>query len=270
MGLPTTRPRRDDAAMGDDESVLPGVDGAATCSPTAGPRSSCASWCSATPASTTSPAGCPASPARCSCAASATSSGPASSSAGRRRPARATSTCSRPAGRDLDKVLMTLGRWSIEWLYAELRPRDIDATTLMWWMHRLVDAGSPADGSRRRRVRAHRAGAHDDLAGHRPWRGVGVPAAPGVRLRRRRDVPDDGAVGHLQWCRRLERARSPRATITARRPAAADAGRCRSGSRGASSPPDDARRRGRALAAGPLTSGPALLPRRYARRPFCW
>jgi DNA-binding HxlR family transcriptional regulator len=42
------------------------------------------------------------------------------------------------AGRDLDKVLMALGRWSIEWLYAELRPRDIDATTLMWWMHRLV------------------------------------------------------------------------------------------------------------------------------------
>jgi DNA-binding HxlR family transcriptional regulator len=42
------------------------------------------------------------------------------------------------AGRDLDKVLMALGRWSIEWLYRELRPRAIDATTLMWWMHRLV------------------------------------------------------------------------------------------------------------------------------------
>jgi DNA-binding HxlR family transcriptional regulator len=42
------------------------------------------------------------------------------------------------AGRDLERVLITLGRWSVQWLYAELRPRDIDAQTLMWWMHRLV------------------------------------------------------------------------------------------------------------------------------------
>ena len=44
------------------------------------------------------------------------------------------------AGRDLEQVLMTLGRWSVRWLYAELRPRDLDPVTLMWWMHRLVDA----------------------------------------------------------------------------------------------------------------------------------
>jgi DNA-binding HxlR family transcriptional regulator len=42
------------------------------------------------------------------------------------------------AGRDLEKVLVTLGRWSVQWLYQELRPREIDAQTLMWWMHRLV------------------------------------------------------------------------------------------------------------------------------------
>ena len=43
------------------------------------------------------------------------------------------------AGRDLEPVLMAIGRWSVRWLYAELRPRDIDPVTLMWWMHRLVD-----------------------------------------------------------------------------------------------------------------------------------
>lgn len=44
-----------------------------------------------------------------------------------------------PAGRDLERVLTELGRWSIEWLYHEMRPRDLDAVTLMWWMHRRVD-----------------------------------------------------------------------------------------------------------------------------------
>jgi DNA-binding HxlR family transcriptional regulator len=42
------------------------------------------------------------------------------------------------AGKDLEEVLLTLGRWSVQWLYQELRPRDVDATTLMWWMHRRV------------------------------------------------------------------------------------------------------------------------------------
>ena len=43
-----------------------------------------------------------------------------------------------PAGKDLQPVLMALGRWSVQWLYQELRPRAIDATTLMWWMHRFA------------------------------------------------------------------------------------------------------------------------------------
>jgi DNA-binding HxlR family transcriptional regulator len=44
-----------------------------------------------------------------------------------------------PAGKDLERVVDTLGRWSLEWLYHEYRPRDIDAQTLTWWMHRRVD-----------------------------------------------------------------------------------------------------------------------------------
>ena len=165
MGLPTTWRRATMRGWDDYDRYLPGLDGRATCSPTAGRRSSCASWSSATPASTTSPAGCPASPGRCSCGASATSSAPASSSAGRRRPGKGHEYLLTSAGRDLEQVLMALGRWSVEWLYHELRPRDIDAMTLMWWMHRLVDPETPADRPGRRRVRPHRAGAHDDLAG---------------------------------------------------------------------------------------------------------
>lgn len=45
-----------------------------------------------------------------------------------------------PAGEDLEGVLMALGRWSVNWLYNELRPRDLDPVTLMWWMHRRVVA----------------------------------------------------------------------------------------------------------------------------------
>lgn len=43
------------------------------------------------------------------------------------------------AGRDLESVLMALGRWSIHWLYDDLEPRDVDPITLTWWMHRRVD-----------------------------------------------------------------------------------------------------------------------------------
>lgn len=44
-----------------------------------------------------------------------------------------------PAGKDLEPVLMSLGRWAIHWLFQELRPHEVDAVTLMWWMHRRVD-----------------------------------------------------------------------------------------------------------------------------------
>ncbi len=44
-----------------------------------------------------------------------------------------------PAGKDLEDVVLALGRWSVEWLYDELRPHEVDPVTLMWWMHRRVD-----------------------------------------------------------------------------------------------------------------------------------
>lgn len=44
-----------------------------------------------------------------------------------------------PAGRDLQRVLDSLGRWAVEWLFDDLRPHDVPPTTLMWWMHRRVD-----------------------------------------------------------------------------------------------------------------------------------
>lgn len=44
-----------------------------------------------------------------------------------------------PAGRDLERVIDALARWAIEWLFDDLRPHEVPATTLMWWMHRRVD-----------------------------------------------------------------------------------------------------------------------------------
>lgn len=44
-----------------------------------------------------------------------------------------------PAGRDLEPVVMALGRWAIDWLYEDLRPQEIDPVTLMWWMHHRID-----------------------------------------------------------------------------------------------------------------------------------
>jgi DNA-binding HxlR family transcriptional regulator len=43
------------------------------------------------------------------------------------------------AGRDLEPVVMALGRWAVQWLFHELRPADVDAVTLTWWMHRRID-----------------------------------------------------------------------------------------------------------------------------------
>lgn len=42
------------------------------------------------------------------------------------------------AGKDLERVIDAMARWAIEWLFDELRPHDVPATTLMWWMHRRV------------------------------------------------------------------------------------------------------------------------------------
>jgi DNA-binding HxlR family transcriptional regulator len=45
-----------------------------------------------------------------------------------------------PAGKDLEAVIDVMGRWSIEWLFGELDINDVDPPTLMWWMHRRMDA----------------------------------------------------------------------------------------------------------------------------------
>ena len=42
-----------------------------------------------------------------------------------------------PAGKDLEPVLEAMGKWSVEWLYEDFDD-DVEATTLMWWMHRRV------------------------------------------------------------------------------------------------------------------------------------
>lgn len=44
-----------------------------------------------------------------------------------------------PAGRDLERVIDSLGRWAVEWLFEDFRPHDVLPTTLMWWMHRRID-----------------------------------------------------------------------------------------------------------------------------------
>lgn len=44
-----------------------------------------------------------------------------------------------PAGRGLEDVLDSMGRWAVEWLFDEMRPHDVPPVTLMWWMHRRVD-----------------------------------------------------------------------------------------------------------------------------------
>ncbi|HWL41293.1 MAG TPA: helix-turn-helix domain-containing protein [Ilumatobacter sp.] len=44
-----------------------------------------------------------------------------------------------PAGKDLEPILYTMGQWSIRWMYDHLDPGEVDAESLMWWMHRRVD-----------------------------------------------------------------------------------------------------------------------------------
>lgn len=43
------------------------------------------------------------------------------------------------AGQGLGDVVIGLGRWAVEWLYDVIDEDDVDAVTLMWWMHRFVD-----------------------------------------------------------------------------------------------------------------------------------
>jgi DNA-binding HxlR family transcriptional regulator len=47
-----------------------------------------------------------------------------------------------PAGKDLEEVILSLGRWAVAWMYESLRPGDVDVVTLTWWMHRRVDVAN--------------------------------------------------------------------------------------------------------------------------------
>ena len=51
-----------------------------------------------------------------------------------------------PAGKDLEPVIIAMGRWSVEWLFDDLRPHEVDPVTLTWWMHRRVDEDSMPPG----------------------------------------------------------------------------------------------------------------------------
>jgi DNA-binding HxlR family transcriptional regulator len=51
-----------------------------------------------------------------------------------------------PAGKDLEPVIMAMGRWAIQWLFNDLKPHEVDPITLTWWMHRRVDAANAPSG----------------------------------------------------------------------------------------------------------------------------
>jgi DNA-binding HxlR family transcriptional regulator len=44
-----------------------------------------------------------------------------------------------PAGKDLEEVVVVVGRWAVEWLFDDLRPHEVDPVQLTWWMHRRMD-----------------------------------------------------------------------------------------------------------------------------------
>lgn len=43
-----------------------------------------------------------------------------------------------PAGKDLEHIIESLGRWKVRWLLDEIHVHEIDPVTLTWWMHRRV------------------------------------------------------------------------------------------------------------------------------------
>ena len=51
-----------------------------------------------------------------------------------------------PAGKDLEGVVVAVGRWAVEWLLDEAEPHEIEPVQLMWWMHRRMDEERLPDG----------------------------------------------------------------------------------------------------------------------------
>ena len=118
--------------------------------------------------------------------------------------ARAASTCSRRPAATSSKVLMALGRWSVQWLYqraAAARHRRHDPD--------VVDAppgraGAPADRARRRRVRPHGTRAHARSgSSSTAARSRCACSTPGFDSDVVVTCPTTGAVGHLQRRRLL-------------------------------------------------------------------
>ena len=44
-----------------------------------------------------------------------------------------------PAGKDLEGVVVAVGRWAVEWLLDEAQPHEVEPVQLTWWMHRRMD-----------------------------------------------------------------------------------------------------------------------------------
>lgn len=40
------------------------------------------------------------------------------------------------AGKDLEGVIMAIGEWAVQWMFAEPQPREVDPVTLTWWLSR--------------------------------------------------------------------------------------------------------------------------------------
>ena len=91
-----------------------------------------------------------------------------------------------PAGRDLEEVIMTLGEWTVRWLFKEPlpargRPDHVDVVDAPPGRHR----GTP-DSRVVVQFDYRDAKPHDDLAGARSRRAVGVHEPPRLRHRRPR------------------------------------------------------------------------------------
>jgi DNA-binding HxlR family transcriptional regulator len=43
------------------------------------------------------------------------------------------------AGKALQPVVLAIGAWSLDWLFTEFHPNEIDPQVLTWWLHRNVD-----------------------------------------------------------------------------------------------------------------------------------
>ena len=162
---------------------------------------------------------------RCSCSAFGTSSATVCSRPGPLRPGTASEYYLTPAGRDLERVIDSLGRWAIEWLFDDMEPHEVEPTTLMWWMHRRI---APERFPPRRIViewRHTAPAARHDLVRARALRGVGVHPASRLRHRPRRDDGDSRPRGCLPGLpplaggRRLGRDRGERSAATGRRSA---------------------------------------------------